>query len=236
MNDRRTLFHRRLPLAVDVADAIDNLVRSDTVGLPLAVTIEEIATELVRIANIDDEGDPVVLSESTRAAVTDRFTNYLSTSSIFRAGYKTYEAETRNQVIPVTRFFFTAVYTDEARDCLHVLDDYVIRKSLPTRSSPLTDREGNPLVFEDDEDADSRRSGKTAGIAVFPQDHLVEGFAPKLVGVWLQRSASITIGLNEATATRLENAASASPMIAPLRSSVQANKSNLIAALPKPKM
>lgn len=233
MNDRRTLFHRRLPLAVDVADAIDNLITADTAGLPLAVTIEDIAIELVRIANIDDEGDPVVLSESTRAAVTDRFTNYLSTSSIFRAGYKTYEAETRNQVIPVTKFFFTAVYTDEARDCLHVLDDYVIRKSLPTRSSAMTDREGNPLVLEDDEDP-SPRSGKTAGIAVFPKDYLVEGFSPKLIGVWLQRSAGITIGLNEATATRLENAASTSPMIAPLRRGVQVNKGNLIAALPKP--
>jgi hypothetical protein len=230
MNDRRSLFHRAIPMSIDVAEAIGNLVAGDSSGLPLALTIEQITAELVRMHTIDDDGDAVILPVASLSAVSEKFAGYLMTSAVFKSGYKTYESTTRNQVVPVTAFFFKVVYTDEARDCLDMVDEYTIMKSLPGRPSQITDANGNPL--EEDE---YTRSGKTAGVAIFPMDHRLSGQAPKLIGSWLQRGVAITVGANDAVTNRLENAASTSARIARLKESSRTVNRDMRAALPKPR-
>ena len=231
MSQRRSLYHRNLPMAVDVADAIKALIDRDDQGIPLALTIGEIAAELVHIASIDDEGVPVILPVSARNATLEKFSSHLLTSTTFKAGYKQYEFSSRNQVVPVTDFFFRSVYTDEARDCLESMTEYTLMKSLPARPSRLTDANGNPLNEEDDY-ADAR-SGRTKGIVIFPNNHRIEGQSPKLVTAWMGRSAVVTVGSIKATGRRIENTGPPARQITSLKKSTKAIAHSITVALPK---
>lgn len=234
-NIRKILYHRTWPMVLDISDAITNLVARDGEGIPLALTIEQIAEELVRLSTIDDAGDITPLPTSAYIAVLDKFTNYLMTSTAFKGGYKHYENVSDTQVVPVTAFFFKSVYTDEARSCLDAMTSYEIKKSLPGRPSLLTNAD-KTLVDEDDDDV-TNRSGRTVGIAVFPKNAKVMvgpgAYCPPLVKVWLKRSALILDGSADAFVKRAVRADTVSSPIERLRISTARTRQDILDAIPE---
>jgi hypothetical protein len=236
-NVRRTLYHRSRPMGIDVAEAISAIAARDEDGLPLAITREIVAKELVRIANTDDNGEVIPLSASSERLVEENFRNLLATSSVFQSGYKHYEKNTGNQVVPVTDYFFKAVYDDGARDCLDAMTDIDLQQSLPKRPSISTDEHGNPLEGEAGETV-ILVSGKIAGIVIFQQ-----GVRGALAVAWLARLASVQFGNREndregvlgTFVRRLGNAKPDSVAVGNLKESAPAFTRDVRAALPRPK-
>jgi hypothetical protein len=224
--ERKTLFHRSKLMGLDVSDAITMIITSDRSGLPLGITKSAVATQLITIANTDDNGVPVPMSKSSEKFAYENFLSSLLSSRVFQAGYEIYERQSRNPVVPVTDYFFNHVYAEEARECLEAMSDIEIMQSLPRRTSP--DRDENDDVIKS-EAGDWYMSGKVAGVVVFPANS-----HSTLLRTWLERRAAVANGQMEATAKSLENARPGSAAVGTLRERMAGIKPAMNKALPTP--
>lgn len=228
MTSHRSLYHRAKPIAFDVAEAISAICTADKTGLPLAIEREQIAKELVRIANTNDQGEVIELSASTEKLVEDNFKQVLATTGVFQAGYKQYEKNTGNPIVPVTEFFFKVVYDDGSRDLLLNLEDFQIEQSLPRRQWQPYDE--NNLPLEIDGDRVLLVSGKIAGIVVYPV-----GMRANLLTAWLHRLMTFTVGHGKAFVRRVENARPDAEAVEALRETTDEYSRNARLALPRKK-
>lgn len=228
MDARSPLYHRTRPMGCDVSDAVAAIIGRDGKGLPLAITREQIAKELVRIANTDDDGEVVPLSESTKKLVEENFLNTLRTSGVLQSGYELYSRETKNSVVPVTDYFFNYVYDDNTRDVLDAMSENDITQSLPKRPSLPRDAQGR--IIGSDDGVGVIPSGRIAGIVVYPN-----GEKGPLVIAWLRRLASVTSGQAASTVRKIENARpDANVAVDHLKEITGDFNKNMRLALPKP--
>jgi hypothetical protein len=228
MSPHRSLYHRSKPIAFDVAEAITAICTADTAGMPLAIEREQIARELVRIANTNDAKEVIELSASTEKLVEDNFKHVLATSGVFQAGYKHYEKNTGHQIVPVTEFFFKVVYDDGSRELLLNLEDFQIEQSLPRRQWQPYDENDNPLQIEGDRVL--LVSGKIAGIVVYPN-----GMRANLLTAWLQRLMTFSVGQGRSFVRRVENARPEAEAVEALRETTNEYSRNARLALPRKK-
>jgi hypothetical protein len=224
----RSLYHRAKPIAFDVAEAITSICVADSVGLPLAIERERVAKELVRLANTNDDKEVIELSASTERLVEDNFKHVLATSGVFQAGYKQYEKNSGNQIVPVTEFFFKVVYDDGSRDLLLNLEDFQIEQSLPRRQWQPYDENDNPL--EIDGDRVLLVSGKIAGVVVYPN-----GMRANLLTAWLHRLMTFSVGHGKGFVRRVENARPDTEAVGALRETTNEYSRNARLALPRKK-
>ena len=137
MNTRNPLIEREAVLSSDVADAIERLVERRNTELPLPIDKAAVIVELIQLAHIEADGTLLPISKIVRRALAHDFTNRLTNSSLFSAGYQHYEKRSALPVVPVTEFFFKVVWSNgedpsfAAR--LDAMPDFEIGQSLPKR-------------------------------------------------------------------------------------------------------
>jgi hypothetical protein len=192
---RQSLYYRHKVFATDIADAINAIVSRAGKDAPTALTKDQVASELIRLANTDDDGVMMKLSTTSEELTRNRFHAVLNETAIFQLGYIFYSDDDkfgRRPVTPITKFFFEHVYDQYALDCLGAMTDVEIRQSLPKRPSVPVDGDGSPLCADD-------FSGCVVGILVDPQ-----GQGSYLHHAWLERQASIALGSLKKLSQRIE--------------------------------
>jgi hypothetical protein len=225
---RHPLRERELPLSCDVALAISSLV-GDRNNLPIAINRAQIIDKLIEMAHEEDDGTIGHISRIARRAMTDSFYNRLTNTAVFQAGYKQYEKNAENPVVPITDFFFKNVFANgDVVDCLDAMSDFEIRQSLPKRMSPMLQSDGNDVIRDDR--GDVIRSGEIAGIVILPPNSRVN-----LLAVWLKRRANSTIGQLKSTVTSIKHAKPEAPAVEKLEEMVNPVPRVMHQALPKPR-
>ena len=220
---RKPLHMRKRPVASDVADAIEHLEHAASTGLPVAFTRADVLDQLIRIHLTQDDGTQMKTTAGMKEALREIWSNLLQNSSTFQAGYKHFEKRSQHPIVPVTDFFFKAVFGGGAvADCLDAMSDLEIRQSLPKRTTSMTvdDNGGSELI----------EAGQVAGIVVFP-----ENSNANLLRAWLKRLASSTQGSMDRSLQSLTNARPGSPEIENLREQMSGLKPAMTKALPEPK-
>lgn len=218
-------------LAHDIAQAITELV--GRTELPLAFTREQVVDQLLIIVETDDEGLRHKLENGIREAVREKFENRIINSSLFQAGYKHYEKDSENPVVPVTKYFFTSVY-HSGTNAIDAMTNFDMQHSLPKRTSNARGRDletgeeiANDAVID---------SGPIAGIIIFPPNYGArrkDGENPALLQKWLERGVRVTEGANTHIANRLAYARPNTTSAATARDTAKTIGSGLRRALPK---
>src|SRR5262245_29130825 len=105
--ERQPLRKRESLLACDVTDAIRALC--EQVVLPLALTRQRVAEQLVILAHTEDDDTVGEITKIARRTMLNQFHQQMNGTSIFGAGYRTYENESSLPIVPVNAFFFRHV-------------------------------------------------------------------------------------------------------------------------------
>jgi hypothetical protein len=220
---RNSLFYRSKLFATDIADAIDAIV-SRSKGGPVPVTKDQVASELIRLANTDDDGLTVSLSKTSEELTRDRFRVILNDTGIFTNGYMFYSDLFDRSTTPVTKYFFEHVYDSDALDCLGAMTVVDIRQSLPKRPSVPVGQDGSPLCADDD---DYPMSGKIVGVVVDPR-----GYDSPLQRAWLERQASGVLGAVKQLSKRIERMEPSNDRVEDLNAAGAALRRHMQLALP----
>jgi hypothetical protein len=227
--NRRPLCERENPLSSDVADAIEELVREGG-DLPVAMNREHIADKLLDMASIDDAGArfhvPRIFQDAARRQLIDKLYN----SALLQAGYRHYEKRSENPVVPITEFFFKNIYGegDDLTECLHALDAFSIRMSLPKRSSHQRNNDGEVIYGADNQPL--LEKGEVYGIVVFPPNSSFD-----LLRAWLERRGNVAVGQLTSTTQSIRHARPESPRVTELEETTHSAKSKIGRALPRPR-
>jgi len=209
-NRRRTpkpLSHRGHILAEDVAAAFANLTRR-ALSLPGCFTYEHIADRLVKMSEQRSTAMPhghkiILKNEYLRQLESKNF------NSPFKNGYKLYEKETSNQVVPISNFGLTQI----GRDGIGLVD--------------LLDAPKN--VIDKAVSWGGRKSG-TAALVVLPS-----GFQCQLLLRWVELRRNHNKGTTNKTIASFERATTPNnPHIRKLKELAYETNKHSRRALPAP--
>jgi hypothetical protein len=229
MSEHRSLRFREQVMSFDVADAIERIMRE--MELPQALRREDVVRVLIDMAHLNEDDTVGEITPMARRAFSDQFTNRLTNTGVFQAGYKRYEKRTTNPVVPVTDFFFRIVYSnsgDDVTDCLENMSDHEIRYSLPKRPNVVRADDGVTAVL--DAQGDEVIAGDVAGIVIFPPN-----MQAKLLRAWLQRRANVASGQLTTTVDAISHARPETVAVEELKEATTPVAGAMRRALPRPK-
>jgi hypothetical protein len=209
MYARQHISQRTSILSCDVVDAIKLLV--DPERLPAAFAISDIAKRLVIMAHTSEDGTLGSISPMVLHNMTDIYYHRLTTTAVFRHGYKGYENSYQNTVIPVTKYFFRKVFNSSGYCNLYIeaMSDNQVQHSLPKRTT-------THYEVTADDDVIEFEFGRVAGIVILPSH-----YPCNLLGAWYERASNIVGGQEEAFVRRGEIALPGHAAVAHLRSLTQ---------------